>query len=152
MEKIAVFPGSFDPFTKGHEDVVHRAESLFDKIVIAIGTNTTKKYMFTEQERIGMIKQTFGKNEKIIITNYNELTINFCKKHNANYILRGLRSTTDFEYEKSIAMMNKKLGPDIETILIFTSPELEGISSTIVREIKKYNGDISPFLPDRVKI
>jgi pantetheine-phosphate adenylyltransferase len=147
MASIAVFPGSFDPITLGHVDIVQRAAGLFDKVVIAIGQNTTKNYVFSQEKRLKMAEEVFRGNTNVEITGFNELTVNLCRKLGATYLLRGLRSATDFDYEKGIAFMNSSLAPEIETVFLMTKPEYAGISSTIVREIYRYGGDISAFVP-----
>ena len=147
--KRAVFPGSFDPITLGHVDIINRALPLFDEIVIAIGTNSAKKYMFSLEQRIGFIKKTYATNKKISVTSYKGLTIDFCKKNNIDFILRGLRNPADFEFEKAIAQTNRTLS-QIETVFLLTSAETSYISSSIVREILKYNGDVSLLVPKAV--
>lgn len=151
MTRIAVFPGSFDPITKGHESIVQRALPLFDSIIVAIGANSTKTSMFPLEKRKQWIEQTFSANPKIKIVDYSSLTVELCKKHGANYILRGLRSVTDFEYESNIAKMNRMMEPGIETVFMLSLPEFSGIHSTIIREIIKHDGDVSQFIPERVK-
>ncbi|MCO5231007.1 MAG: pantetheine-phosphate adenylyltransferase [Chitinophagales bacterium] len=150
MKKIAIFPGSFDPITNGHIDIVERALPLFDEIIIAIGVNTQKKYLFSLEDRISWIKTVFKDEPKVKVEHYNGLTINYCKKINANYILRGIRSAADFEYEKTIAHLNHTMEPNIETILILSKAELSSVSSTIVREIIIGHGDVSKFIPDAI--
>ncbi|MEN9523652.1 MAG: hypothetical protein RL065_2029 [Bacteroidota bacterium] len=145
--KKAIFPGSFDPFTKGHFDIVNRALPLFDEIIIGIGSNTTKQYLLPLTQRIEQIEILFKDNSKIKVVTYEGLTTAFAEKMNCNFIVRGIRNTIDFEYEKSIAEMNKKMNPNIETIFLNCSPDLASISSTIVREILKSGGDVSQFLP-----
>lgn len=152
MERIAVFPGSFDPITKGHESIVKRAIPLFDKIIIAIGTNSSKKYMFELEQRKSWIEKTFENNPTVEVLIYNGLTVDFCKKENANFILRGLRSYSDFDYEFGIAQMNKSLISNVETIFLLTEPELSPISSTIVRDIIRNNGNVEQFLPNAVTL
>lgn len=146
-KKIALFPGSFDPFTKGHEDIVLRSLSLFDEIIIAIGYNSAKKRYFEADFMTTKIKEAFVGNDKIKVIVYNELTADLAKRTNANYIVRGLRNTTDFEYENSIAEINKNINEDLETIFLITTPKLAHISSTIIREVHKYDGNVNAFLP-----
>ena len=150
--KRAIFPGSFDPITKGHEALVNRALELFDEIVIAIGTNSSKKYMFTLEERIDFIKQTFKGNPKIKVQSYEGLTVDYCKKINSNFILRGLRTSADFEFERAISQINRELNNSIETVFLITNPELSAISSSIIRDIIHNNGDATKFLPGNLKI
>ena len=150
MTKIAVFPGSFDPITVGHVDIVNRALPLFDKIIIAIGVNTQKKYLFSLERRLSWLKEVFKHEPKVEIASYEGLTINFCQDKKAQYILRGIRSAADFEYEKTIAHLNHAMAENLETILILSKPELGSISSTIVREIIKGHGDVSKFVPKEI--
>ncbi|GAB4294524.1 MAG: pantetheine-phosphate adenylyltransferase [Marinilabiliales bacterium] len=151
MNKIAVFPGSFDPFTVGHLSVVNRALNLFDKIIIAIGYNSNKPAFFSLEQRIGWIKEIFKDNKKIEVKSYNGLTVDFCKAENAGFILRGLRTSADFEYERAIAQTNKILEANIETVFMLTIPEHTPINSTIVRDIVRHGGDISKFVPKEIK-
>ena len=148
--KIAIFPGSFDPITIGHVDIVKRSIPLFDKIIIAIGVNTQKKYLFTLEQRMKWIQEVFKDYPTIEINHYTGLTINYCKERNANYLLRGIRSAADFEYEKTIAHLNHSMESGIETILMLSPPEYSSISSTIVREIILGNGDVSKFVPKEI--
>ncbi len=152
MSKIAIFPGSFSPFTLGHKAVVNSALPLFDKIIIAIGINSEKSEYFSIEERLEWIKVVYKNNPKIEVKPYEGLTVDFCKKENAHYIIRGLRDSHDFKFEKNIAQMNKKLNTDIETIFIITPPELSHISSTILRDIIKNGGDISGFIPKEIDL
>ena len=152
MIKKAVFPGSFAPFTKGHESVVLRALPLFDEIVIAVGNNNEKNDYFSLEERCKWIEQVFVNEPKVSVQNYEGLTIDFCEKVSANYILRGLRNSSDFKYEKGIAQMNRSMKNHIDTIFIITEPEVSHISSTLVRDILKNGGDVSQFVPDGVTI
>lgn len=149
--KIALFPGSFDPITKGHQDIIERATPLFDKIIIGIGTNTAKKHLFSLEERMNWIDTTFANNDKVMIASYKGLTIDFCKEVDAQYILRGLRNTVDYNYEANIAQMNKSLEENIETVFMLTSPNLAPINSSIVRDIIVNNGDASQFVPDAIQ-
>ena len=148
MKRIALFPGSFDPFTKGHEDIVLRGLLLFDEIIIAIGYNSQKDHRYFKVEfMIDKIKQTFAGHPQISIITYSELTAELARKRKANYLLRGLRNTTDFEYENSIAQVNRHLNKDLESVFLITSPELAAISSSIIREVHRYGGDVSTLLP-----
>ncbi len=147
MEKIAIFPGSFDPFTIGHESIVRRALPMFDKIIIMIGYNTNKQSFFKLSKRLRWINQVFADEAKVEVREHEGLTVDFCKAMGANYILRGLRTSADFEYERAIAQMNKKLYPAIETVFLLTMPEHTPINSSIVRDIILHGGDASMFLP-----
>ncbi len=147
MERIAVFPGSFDPFTIGHESIVRRALPLFDKIIIAIGENSTKVDFFPLEKRLQWIKELFEYEEKISVCSFKGLTVDFCKQHQASYIIRGLRTSADFEYERAIAQVNRLMNDEIETIFILTLPEHTAITSTLVREIIRHGGDANKFLP-----
>ncbi len=152
MTKIAIFPGSFSPFTVGHQSIVDRALPLFDKIIISIGINSEKNQYFSIEERLQWIKDVYGNNPKIEIKFYEGLTVDFCKKENANYILRGLRDSHDFKFEKGIAQMNKDLNKEVETIFIITPPEISHISSSIIRDIIKNGGDVSKFIPKEIDL
>jgi pantetheine-phosphate adenylyltransferase len=147
--KKAVFPGSFDPITLGHVDIIKRALPLFDEIILAIGINADKKYMFSLAERIDFLKKTFDKEPKIIIDSYEGLTVNYCQKIDAAFILRGLRNPADFEFEKAIAVTNRKL-TGIETVFLLTSAETSFISSSIVRDIIRNGGDASILMPPAI--
>ena len=144
--KKAVFPGSFDPITIGHVDIVKRGIKVFDEIIIAVGDNTDKKYMFPKEERVEFVKQTFNNYDNIKIESYDGLTVDFCKKNNIEFMIRGLRNPADFEFEKSIALTNREM-TDIETIFFLTSPENSFISSSIVRDLIRNNGDYKLFIP-----
>lgn len=146
MKRIAVFPGSFDPFTRGHEDIVIKASKLFDNIIIGIGTHSNKKRYFEIDFMIHKINTLFKDYDNIEVSSYEGLTAEFAKKNNARYIVRGLRNTTDFEYENAIAHGNSSLYPELETVFLITAPELTHLSSTIARDIHKYGGDITHFL------
>src|SRR6187431_487742 len=143
MNKIAVFPGSFDPFTKGHEDIVCRSLNLFDKVVIAIGNNSQKSRYFDIDFIVPKIEQCFLDTKNVEVRVFTGLTAEFAKECNANFLIRGLRNTTDFEYENSISQANKYLWKDLETVFMITSPHLAYISSSLIRDIHKYNGDVS---------
>jgi pantetheine-phosphate adenylyltransferase len=145
--KIALFPGSFDPVTKAHVDIIQRSKSLFDKVIIGIGANSTKSSLLTPDTREKMLKAVFANEPKIEVTTYEGLTVEFCKRINSKYMIRGIRTVSDFEYEKAIAQMNHSLEPDIESIFILSKPGYSSISSTIVRDILRYNGDVSKFVP-----
>ncbi len=144
--RTALFPGTFDPFTIGHESLVRRALELVDKIVIAIGVNEAKKTYFSLEKRIEMIRQLYINEPRVQVESYDSLTIEFAKQIDARYILRGIRSVNDFEYEKTIADMNRTIS-GIETFVLFTQPEYTHISSTLVRELLKYGHDVKPFIP-----
>ena len=152
MDKIAVFPGSFDPITKGHESVLKRAIPLFDKLYIAIGINADKKDFFPIEKRIEWIQKVFQDYPMVNVIKYEGLTIDLCKKLDSNYILRGLRTSADFEFERSIGQINKKLYPDIETVFILTAPEYTSLNSGIVRDILRHGGDANQFVPDGIDL
>lgn len=145
MKRIAVFPGSFDPFTKGHEAVVRKALNLFDEVIIGIGVNSTKNYQFTLEKRTQHITSLFSASDNIRVVNYQKLTVDLCKAEGAQFIVRGLRDSKDFEYEKPIAHMNESLA-GIETVFLLTNQEYSAISSSIIREIYKNDGDITQFV------
>ena len=147
--KRYVFPGSFDPITLGHQDIIHRALPMCDELIIAVGENLDKKYMFTIKERLDFINKTHSKEAKIKVKSFKGLTIDFCKSVEATAIIRGLRNPADFEFEKSIAQMNRRLS-GIETLFLLTAADYSYISSSIVREIIKNNGDYSSLVPDAV--
>jgi pantetheine-phosphate adenylyltransferase len=150
--KRALFPGSFDPFTIGHESIVRRALPLFDEVIIAVGYNTSKNSYFSIDQRVGWVKDVFSDEPKIKVNIYEGLTIEYCIKVKADYILRGLRTAADFEYERAIAQMNRSMHPEIESVFMLTQPEYAHVASTIVRDIIKFGGDASKFLPKKIKI
>jgi pantetheine-phosphate adenylyltransferase len=152
MNKTAVFPGSFDPFTVGHEALVKRALPLFDKVIIAVGENSEKSNLFSIEMRLRMISKVFEGESRVEITRFSGLTVDFCRRHNARYILRGLRTAADFEYERAMGHMNWKMAPEIDTVFLLTSTEHTPVNSTIVRDIIKNGGDASMFVPDSIKI
>ncbi|ABG59919.1 pantetheine-phosphate adenylyltransferase [Cytophaga hutchinsonii] len=150
MSKIAIFPGSFDPFTKGHEDIVRRSLPLFDKVIIAIGNNAQKNRYFEIDYIIPKIESCFEKTDNVEVKVFKGLTAEFAKESGAQFLIRGLRNTTDFEYENSISQANKYLWKDLETVFMITSPHLAYISSSLIRDIHKYDGDVSGFLPYKI--
>jgi pantetheine-phosphate adenylyltransferase len=147
MKRVALFPGSFDPFTKGHYDIVVRGLKLFDEIIVAIGENPKKERYFPLELMVEKVTKTFSDQKQIKVITYNELTATFVIKYGAKFLLRGLRNTTDFEYENSIAQVNKYLNAELESVFLITSPKYAAISSSIIREVHRYNGDVNPFLP-----
>ncbi|MBB4034576.1 pantetheine-phosphate adenylyltransferase [Dysgonomonas hofstadii] len=151
MSKKAIFPGTFDPFTIGHHSLVKRSLALVDEIVIAIGKNDAKKSYFSLENRVGMIKDLYEGDPRVSVGTYDNLTVDFAKSVDADFIIRGIRSVNDFEYEKTIADMNRKIS-GIETLVLFTEPELTHISSTIVRELLRFGYDVSEFLPEGLNL
>ncbi len=152
MNRIAVFPGSFDPFTIGHEGIVRRALILFDEIIIAIGANALKKSYYSLETRKAMISKVFQDEPRIKVDHYEGLTVDYCIKHRANYLLRGLRTAADFEFERAIAQVNKALISDVESVFLLTVPEHASITSTIVRDIIRSGGDASRFVPASINL
>jgi pantetheine-phosphate adenylyltransferase len=152
MEKIAVFPGSFDPITLGHVDLVHRALPIFDKIIIAIGENNQKKSLFSLEQRINWLNSVFENNKRVEVGFFENLTADYCRKIGATYLLRGLRNASDFDYEKTISQLNYIIGNGLETFFLISRPAYSHISSTIVREIINGGGNASPFIPEAIKI
>ncbi len=148
MKRVAIFPGTFDPFTKGHADIVSRSLNLFDELVIAVGFNPSKNSRYFEIDfMIERIQSVYTDEPRVQVVKYNELTASLADKYHAKWLVRGLRNTTDFEYENSISQLNRYLNDRLETIFLITSPELAPISSSIIREVHRYNGDVSEFLP-----
>lgn len=150
MQRICLFPGTFDPVTLGHTDIIDRALPLFDELVIGIGINSSKVPMFTVEQRVEWIREIYKHEPKIKVASYEGLTVNFCKEINAQFILRGIRYVSDFEYEKAIADINRKMDHEVETIFLTCSPEYSTIASTLVRDVIRYKGDAAQFLPDVV--
>lgn len=151
-KKIAIFPGSFSPFTKGHQSIVLRALPLFDEIIISIGINSSKNDYFSIEERVQWIENVFAKEKKVKVMKYEGLTIDHCVSLKANYILRGLRDSHDFKYEKGIAQMNHSMNKNIETIFIITEAKYSHISSSLVRDVIKNGGDVSQFIPEEINL
>ena len=149
--KTAIFPGSFDPITLGHKDIIEKSLNIFDSVIIGIGQNSEKKYMFSAERRKQFVEEAFKSINNIEVKIYDELTVDFCKKNNADFIIRGLRNVSDFEFEKNIALTNRKLG-GIETVFLLTSAKNSFISSGIVRDSIKNNGDYSLFIPEGLNI
>jgi pantetheine-phosphate adenylyltransferase len=151
MERICLFPGTFDPITLGHVDVIHRAAPLFDKLIVGVGINASKQPMFSVEQRTQWISSIFKDDPRIQVVGYEGLTIEYCKTVGASFILRGIRYISDFEYEKAIADMNRMLAPDIETIFLTCSPVYSTISSTLVRDVIRNGGNARMFLPEEVR-
>ena len=149
--KRAVFPGSFDPITKGHFDIIERGVTLFDEVIVAIGVNADKKYMFTLEQRQAFIKDAFKNEPKVKVITYKGLTVDFCLKNNVQFILRGLRNPADFEFEKAIAHTNRDLAP-IETVFLLTAANTSYISSSIVRDVIRNHGDYTNLVPNSVRV
>lgn len=147
-KKIAIFPGSFDPYTLGHHDIVLRSLDLFDEVIIGIGYNSTKKNRYFDIDMmVEKIKSVYLENPRVKVSVYNELTSTLAKSEGAEFLVRGLRNTTDFEYENRISQMNRYLNEDLETVFLITSPEFAAISSTIIREVHRYGSEVNKFLP-----
>ncbi len=151
-KRTAIFPGSFDPITIGHQDILKRALPLFDEIIVAIGKNSSKQNYFTLEQRKKWVEQVFAGEPKVRVETYTGLTVEFCKKMKANFILRGLRTSADFEFEKAIAQNNHMMVPEVETIFILPVPELSAINSTIVRDIIRNGGDARRFVPEGINL
>lgn len=147
MDRICLFPGTFDPVTLGHTDIIDRALPLFDKLIIGIGRNTNKTPMFSEEERVSWIKEIYKGNNKVDVLAYDGLTVECCKKVNASFIIRGIRYVNDFEYEKAIADMNRSITGNIETVFLTCLPQYTSVASTLVRDVIRNGGDASQFLP-----
>lgn len=151
MQRICLFPGTFDPITLGHVDIVERAVGMFDKLVIGIGSNASKQPMFSIEQRMGWMKEIFKNEPRIEVSGYEGLTVDYCRTIGAHFILRGIRYISDFEYEKAIADMNRMLAPDIETVFLTCSPAYSTISSTLVRDVIRNGGNAAMFMPKEVK-
>jgi len=151
MKRVAIFPGSFDPFTIGHENIVQRAVDLFDEIIIGIGYNAQKQDFYPVEKRIEWVENLFSDEPKVSVAKYQGLTVDFAKELNAGYILRGIRTAADFEYERAIAQVNKAM-TGIESVFLLTTPEHTPVNSSIVRDIIRHNGDASKFIPEKIRM
>ncbi|MCK5136039.1 MAG: pantetheine-phosphate adenylyltransferase [Bacteroidales bacterium] len=152
MHKVAVFPGSFDPFTVGHESIVLRSLDLFDEIIVAIGIHSTKQSLLRIEARVEMVNKIFESYDQVSADSFKGLTVDYCRKVNATHMLRGIRTSADFEYERAIAQINKRMLPFVESIFLLTSPEHTPINSTIIRDIIRNGGDAAQFLPEGIDI
>lgn len=152
MQKIAVFPGSFDPFTVGHESIVLRALDLFDLVIVAVGVHSTKSPLLKIETRVDIVNKVFSNYNKVRADSFKGLTVDYCRKVNATHMLRGIRTAADFEYERAIAQINKRMLPTVESIFLLTSPEHTPVNSTIIRDIIRNGGDASQFLPAGINI
>ncbi len=150
--KTALFPGSFDPFTAGHEAIVEEGLKLFDKVVIAIGANTEKRGLLTVENRRRLIEDLYKENERVEVVTYDSLTGDYCREREIRFMLRGVRNTTDFEYERNIMQLNKQLFPEITTVLLFTPAHLSAVSSSAIREILHFGGEAKEFLPEKTDL
>src|SRR5688500_14269078 len=150
MMRICLFPGTFDPVTLGHIDIIGRALPLFDRFIIGIGRNTNKEPMFSEERRLGWLREIYKSDAKVKALTYDGLTVECCKRNNAQFILRGIRYVNDFEYEKAIADMNRSLDENIETIFLTCLPQFTSVASTLVRDVIRNGGNVSQFLPEEV--
>lgn len=152
MERVAVFAGTFDPFTRGHEDIARRALRLFDRVILAIGRHAGKQTLFPLESRMRIIQDVFANEPRVTVDFYDGLTIDFCKAVGAGYLIRGLRSGTDFDYERTIAQANSMVNPDVETLFFVTRQEHAPITSTVVRDILIHGGDTRPFLSEKIDL
>lgn len=152
QKKIAVFPGSFDPFTVGHENIVLRALSIFDQIIVAIGIHSTKQPLLKIESRVKMVNYIFRHTERVNADSFGGLTVDYCRKVRATHMLRGIRTAADFEYERAIAQINKRMLPEVESVFLLTTPEHTPVNSTIIRDIIRNDGDPSQFIPEGINI
>lgn len=150
MKRVALYPGSFDPITLGHTDVIERCIPMFDKVYVGIGTNTSKKYLYSLEERLAMLQEVYKNMDSVEVVSFSGLTVDLCREIGSNVIIRGVRSTTDMEYERAIAESNQKLLPEVETLLLFSAPQVSSISSSIVRELIRNKADVSGFVPQEI--
>ncbi|MEI6436313.1 MAG: pantetheine-phosphate adenylyltransferase [Bacteroidota bacterium] len=150
MNRVAVFPGSFDPLTRGHESIIIRSLPLFSKVIVAIGENSGKRSYFSLEQRITWLKQVFQGEERVVVESYSGLTVDFCQRTGAQYILRGLRTSADFEFERGIGQINRLMYPEIETVFLLTLPEYTSLSSSIVRDIIMNGGEVRQFIPESI--
>ncbi len=151
MQITAIYPGTFDPVTNGHVDLIHRASRLYHKVIVAVAESRGKQPLFALEERVGLIESVVGELQNVHVIGFNNLLVECAKQHGASVILRGLRAVSDFEYEFQMAGMNRRLAPDIETVFLTPAEQYEFISSSMIREIAKLNGDVSSFVPDQVR-
>ena len=152
MEKIALFPGSFDPFTRGHKDLVDRGLQIFDRIVIGVGRNYSKQGLLSTEQKIRLIEDSFKNEPRVSVELYEELTVDFCRKRDIKFLLRGMRNAQDFEYERNMMQINNMLDSELMTVMLFTRPEYEAVSSSVVRELMAYGKDVAEFLPEGIDI
>ncbi len=148
--RIALFPGSFDPVTKGHEEIIHRGMRMFDKVIVAIGINSHKSYLFTVEERMEMLRRSFAAFDSVEVASYTGLTVDFARENGANFLLRGIRSNVDLSYEQPTSLINRHLNDDIDTVYLHSYPETSHISSTIVREVIRYQGKLEGLVPEEI--
>ncbi|MCC8089640.1 MAG: pantetheine-phosphate adenylyltransferase [Rikenellaceae bacterium] len=152
MKRIAVFPGSFDPFTLGHKIIVDEGLELFDKVIVAVGVNSQKPGFLTIEKRMDLVRDIYSDNKNVDVVSYSGLTVEFCREIGAKFMLRGMRNTVDFEYERNMMQINQTLYPEIMTVLLFTPPEYVAISSSIIRELYTLGSDVSRFMPEGTDI
>lgn len=152
MQKIAVYPGSFDPVTNGHLDIISRASKLFDKLIVGVLYNPNKHSLFTFEERVNILKDCVGNLDNVEVDSFSGLLIDYCKEKNISSIIRGLRAVSDFEYELQMAQMNRQLDPEVETVILTTSTQYSFLSSSLVKEVARFKGDVSNLVPDIVQV
>ena len=152
MERVALFPGSFDPFTVGHKDLVVRGLKIFDRVVIGVGQNYSKRGLLSSENRVKLIEDTFRDEPRVSVEVYDSLTVDFCRERNIKFLLRGMRNAQDFEFERNMMQINNMLDSELMTVMLFTTPENEAISSSFVREMMAYGKDVSRYLPKEIDI